>query len=56
MYTLFILLELFIFFRLKYVEAVLLEVLRHATIVPISVAHRCLKSVSFDGYLIPKVG
>ena len=42
-------------FRLKYVEAVLFEVQRHGSVVPISVPHRSTKDVYFDDYIIPKV-
>ncbi|KAL0267964.1 UNVERIFIED_CONTAM: hypothetical protein PYX00_010079 [Menopon gallinae] len=40
--------------RLGYVEAVLLEVLRHSTVVPVSVAHRSVREVEYQGYVIPK--
>ncbi|EEB10337.1 cytochrome P-450, putative [Pediculus humanus corporis] len=39
---------------LKYVEAVLFEVQRHGSVVPISVPHRSTKDVYFDDYIIPK--
>lgn len=42
------------FHRLSYVEAVLLEVQRHASVVPVAVAHRSIKDVEFQGYIIPK--
>ncbi|ODM92726.1 Farnesoate epoxidase [Orchesella cincta] len=39
---------------LPYTEAVLLEVLRKSSLVPMGVLHRMLKDTMFEGYLLPK--
>ena len=38
---------------LPYVEATILELLRHKTLVPLAIAHRTLKDTEVGGYFIP---
>ncbi|XP_023015476.2 methyl farnesoate epoxidase [Leptinotarsa decemlineata] len=40
--------------RLKYTEAVLMEIQRRVTIAPLGIAHRAVKDTEFNGYEIPE--
>ena len=41
-------------YRLSYVEATILELLRYKTIAPLAIAHCTLKDAEVGGYFIPK--
>jgi len=49
-----LLVSLCILFRLPYVEATILELLRYKSVVPFGLGHRTLKDTDVGGYFIPK--
>lgn len=43
-----------ILFRMKYTEAVIIEIQRRTNIAPLGIAHRAMKDTHFYGYHIPE--